>query len=93
MKLNYLYALVTVYLISCAITSGWLEPLLDQISRDRKVVACPVIDSIRGDDFSYLMAPGKWSVIGGFSWLLDFDWMYTPNYEYKRRGDDVSATW
>ena len=72
---------------------GWIEPLLDQIARDPHVVPCPVIDSVRGDDFSYQMAPGKWSVIGGFSWLLDFDWMYTPNYEYKRRGDDVSATW
>ena len=38
----------------CEATQGWLEPLLDEIRRDRKSVVCPIIDVISDDTFEYI---------------------------------------
>jgi polypeptide N-acetylgalactosaminyltransferase len=50
------------------VITGWLEPLLDRIARDRTTVVCPVIDSIADDTFSYKGGGGY--QVGGFSWNL-----------------------
>ena len=30
----------------CEVTEGWIEPLLDRITRNRSTVVCPVIEVI-----------------------------------------------
>lgn len=53
-------------------TIGWLEPLLDRISDDKKRVVCPVIDVIHDETFAYAKSfELHW---GAFNWNLHFRW-------------------
>ncbi|CAG0889314.1 unnamed protein product [Darwinula stevensoni] len=73
----------------CECTEGWLEPLLDEIVRDRKTVVCPIIDVISDNTFEYVTASDMtW---GGFNWKLNFRWYRVPQREMDRRGGDRSA--
>ena len=38
----------------CETTIGWLEPLLYEIKKNRKVVVAPIIDVISDDNFEYI---------------------------------------
>ena len=62
---------------------GWLNPLLQRISSDRTIVACPLIDVIRDDDFAYVKALALH--IGAFNWRLHFRWYSIPSREMARR--------
>lgn len=54
------------------VTEGWLEPLLDRVSADRKRVVAPIIDVISDENFEYITASDvTW---GGFNWNLNFRW-------------------
>ncbi|XP_014231804.1 polypeptide N-acetylgalactosaminyltransferase 1-like [Trichogramma pretiosum] len=57
----------------CECTIGWLEPLLEAISKDRTRVVSPVIDIINDDTFSYTRSfELHW---GAFNWDLHFRWL------------------
>lgn len=54
----------------------------------RKAVACPIIDVISDDNFSYLT--GSETTYGGFNEKLNFRWYPVAERELKRRGGDRS---
>ena len=50
--------------------SGWLEPLLDRIARNRSTVVCPVIDVIDDTTLEYHWQRASGTSVGGFDWNL-----------------------
>lgn len=56
----------------CEATTGWLEPLLEQIMLDRKSAACPIIDIINEDNFAFTRSFELH--LGAFNWGLNFRW-------------------
>lgn len=56
----------------CEATTGWLEPLLQQVKLDRKTVACPIIDIINEDNFAFTKSFELH--LGAFNWGLNFRW-------------------
>lgn len=56
----------------CEATRGWLEPLLEQVSLDRTVAACPIIDIINEDTFAFTRSFELH--IGAINWELNFRW-------------------
>ncbi|PVD30435.1 hypothetical protein C0Q70_09701 [Pomacea canaliculata] len=74
----------------CECTEGWLEPLLDRIAENKSNVVCPVIDVIEDETLKYQYGSAKATSIGGFDWNLQFTWHGIPEYERKRRGNDVA---
>jgi len=56
----------------CEANDGWLEPMLDRIVRNRKIIAMPVIDVIDMNTFEV-----KQAIIekGVFSWTQYFYWL------------------
>lgn len=76
---------VLTYLDShCECTTGWLEPLLDRIARDRTTVVCPVIDVIDDTTLEYHFHDSGGVNVGGFDWNLQFNWHAVPEHEKKR---------
>ena len=73
-KLMYVYAQIFHFR---------LEPILDRIREDRKVVVCPQIDVIDAKTLRYA-GTGSESV-GGFWWSLHFGWRPIPQRERDRR--------
>lgn len=72
----------------CETTTGWLEPLLFEIHKNRKVVVAPIIDVISDDNFEYITASDMtW---GGFNWKMNFKWNTAPAREDIRRNNDRS---
>ena len=69
----------------CEVNQGWLEPLLARIQVNRKAVLCPLLNSIHNFDMSYSAHQGGDSVVGTFTWGLDFGWMQMPERERVRR--------
>ncbi|XP_039717187.1 inactive polypeptide N-acetylgalactosaminyltransferase-like protein 5 [Pteropus medius] len=70
---------VLVFLDShCEVNRVWLEPLLYAISKDRKMVVCPVIDVIDSTTLEYRPSP---LVRGAFDWYLQFKWDNVFSYE------------
>ena len=54
----------------CVAVSGWLEPLLDRIARNRTTVVCPVIDVINDETLEYMWQRASGTSVGGFDWNL-----------------------
>ncbi|KAG1697709.1 Polypeptide N-acetylgalactosaminyltransferase 1 [Nymphon striatum] len=72
----------------CECTSGWLEGLLEPITKDRTNVVCPVIDIIHDETFSFIRSfELHW---GAFNWDLHFRWYPLANRELKRRNGGSS---
>ncbi|XP_036212136.1 inactive polypeptide N-acetylgalactosaminyltransferase-like protein 5 [Myotis myotis] len=70
---------VLVFLDShCEVNRVWLEPLLAAIAKDRKMVVCPMVDSIDHLTLNYYPAP---IVRGAFNWHLRFVWDTVFSYE------------
>ncbi|XP_078668209.1 polypeptide N-acetylgalactosaminyltransferase 1-like [Branchiostoma floridae x Branchiostoma belcheri] len=63
-------------------TPGWLEPLLARIRDNNSTVACPVIDHIDTQTFAYEKLK---FLAGGFTWDLNFMWIYVNKEEMARR--------
>ncbi|OQV15207.1 putative N-acetylgalactosaminyltransferase 9 [Hypsibius exemplaris] len=79
---------VLVFLDShCEVNVGWLEPLLARIKTNRKLVACPMVDTIRAEDMSYTPS-ANWAT-GLFTWSLYYKWgpVGLTAAEKKRIGD------
>lgn len=60
------------------VTQGWLEPLIEPIVKDEKIISCPIIDAIHMDSFEYI--PVKETTIGYFDWSLDFQWKFLEEW-------------
>jgi len=60
----------------CEVNQQWLEPLLQRIAENRRIIACPIIDLIDPDTFAYSSSP---IVKGGFNWGLHFKWDSVPS--------------
>jgi len=56
----------------CEATIGWLQPLLQQVLKDPKSAACPIIDIINEDTFAYTRSFELH--MGAFNWGLNFRW-------------------
>ena len=72
--------------------TGWIEPLLQEVKSNWSTVATPVIDQIHYETFQHNVYSGATAAVGSFTWMLNFDWIYTTNEEYKRRGSGVAPT-
>uniref|UniRef100_A0A1B0DDB3 Polypeptide N-acetylgalactosaminyltransferase n=1 Tax=Phlebotomus papatasi TaxID=29031 RepID=A0A1B0DDB3_PHLPP len=73
----------------CECSPGWLEPLLAEIQKDRRKVACPVIDIISDDNFSYVKSfELHW---GAFNWQLHFRWFALESSELLKRRNDITT--
>ncbi|KAF7462016.1 Hypothetical predicted protein [Marmota monax] len=72
---------VLVFLDShCEVNRVWLEPLLQAISKNPKMVVCPLIDVIDEMTFEYKASP---LVRGIFDWNLQFKWDKVFSYEVE----------
>ncbi|XP_040610245.1 inactive polypeptide N-acetylgalactosaminyltransferase-like protein 5 [Mesocricetus auratus] len=72
---------ILVFLDShCEVNRVWLEPLLDAIAKDHKMVVCPLIDVIDDVTLDYTAAP---LVRGAFDWSLIFRWDNVFSYELE----------
>ncbi|CAF3866447.1 unnamed protein product [Adineta steineri] len=77
---------VLIYLDShIEVTQGWLEPLLDPISRNRTIIVTPIIDSIDDTSFKYVASKLDPVGVGGFDWNLHFSWHSLPERDQKKR--------
>ncbi|XP_077617339.1 inactive polypeptide N-acetylgalactosaminyltransferase-like protein 5 isoform X2 [Crocuta crocuta] len=70
---------VLVFLDShCEVNKVWLEPLLQAVAKDPKMVVCPLIDVIDSMTLEYWPSP---VVRGAFNWHLQFKWDHVFSYE------------
>ncbi|XP_034945804.1 polypeptide N-acetylgalactosaminyltransferase 3 isoform X2 [Chelonus insularis] len=70
----------------CECTVGWLEPLLEAISKDKTRVVSPVIDIINDDTFAYTRSfELHW---GAFNWDLHFRWLTLSGSLLKERREN-----
>nr|XP_033785503.1 polypeptide N-acetylgalactosaminyltransferase 4-like isoform X2 [Geotrypetes seraphini] len=74
----------------CECVSGWLEPLLERIVENKMIIISPVIDTIDWNSFEYYMQTEE-PMIGGFDWMLTFQWHYAPENERKRRKSRIDS--
>uniref|UniRef100_A0A0N5C859 Glyco_trans_2-like domain-containing protein n=1 Tax=Strongyloides papillosus TaxID=174720 RepID=A0A0N5C859_STREA len=67
---------VLVFLDShCEPNDRWLEPLLNEIQKNPRIIALPIVDLINPNKFDYSKAMFAKS---GFDWSLYFRWEYIP---------------
>jgi len=69
-------------------STGWLEPLLNQIKLNETNVVTPMIDIIDKSTFEYKYSTNSRVSVGGFDWNLQFTWHGLPEKEYKLRKSD-----
>ncbi|KAJ8309346.1 hypothetical protein KUTeg_014220 [Tegillarca granosa] len=67
----------------CECNTNWLEPLLAEVTEDRRRVVSPIIDVINMDNFEYIGASAD--LKGGFDWNLVFKWDYMTAEERNKR--------
>lgn len=75
--------------LALSLPSGWLEPLLDEIHKDKTNVVTPVIDVIDDTTLEFHYGSAKHTSVGGFDWNLQFNWHSIPERENKRRANEV----
>ena len=69
--------------------AGWLEPLLDEIHKNKTTVVTPVIDVIDDTTLQLQYGSATSTSLGGFDWGLQFNWHAIPDRELKRRKSEV----
>ena len=66
---------------------NWLEPLLAEIRKNRKIIAIPHVDTIDTKSLRYM--DWKTDLHGGFSWKLDYVWKHPPSRLLNSRASPV----
>lgn len=69
--------------------SGWLEPLLATIMKNRKTIAVPTIDVISDEDMH--IRPSRKNIRGGFDLALSFTWDKIPKKYVEQLNNDRTA--
>lgn len=73
-------------------TTGWLEPLVDRIARNKTNIAVPVIEQIHDDTFELTPRDRSHSIsLGGFAWNLQFRWFYMKSSDRKHPDAPIST--
>lgn len=52
------------------VTKGWLEPLLERVKQNPKIVATPIVDRIDAETMEYVARGPTITDLGGFDWDL-----------------------
>lgn len=69
-------------------TEGWLEPLLDKVSQNPTIAACPIIDLINDTTFEFQPhRENRRMQVGGFDWKLSFNWHILDQAKLDMRND------
>ncbi|XP_046568384.1 polypeptide N-acetylgalactosaminyltransferase 5-like [Haliotis rubra] len=68
----------------CEVPEMWLEPLLDRIRQNDKLLAIPTTDSISSDTFEYWKSNPKMMYKGGVDLDLYFSWIPLTKAEEER---------
>ncbi|XP_052890389.1 putative polypeptide N-acetylgalactosaminyltransferase 9 [Anopheles moucheti] len=63
-------------------TTGWLEPLLEQILENGQTIAVPLIDRIDDTDM-HLVANVSTDLFGAFEWDLNFGWWHRSTFPQR----------
>lgn len=75
---------------ACECAEGWLEPLLERVSKNSTVVPSPLINSIDRKNFAYSK---KKNLYGVFNWNLNFFWEnITSREKFRRNAVDPAHT-
>lgn len=69
----------------CEMGAEWLEPLMQTIKRNKKILASPQIDAINFSDFK--VQKGQFYV-GGFDWNFRFKWDVLTKEQSVEQKDD-----
>lgn len=72
----------------CEATTGWLEPLMEVIAKDKSTAAVPIIDTISEHTFAYKRTFDLY--MGAFNWGLNFRW-YPISADIAERTNNVST--
>ncbi|XP_076808999.1 polypeptide N-acetylgalactosaminyltransferase 4-like [Clavelina lepadiformis] len=67
----------------CECYEGWLEPLLERIKENRRVVALPIMEIINPDNFKFSVTPMQKVQRGGFDWTLTYRWIAPPRGRFQ----------
>ncbi|XP_041365394.1 polypeptide N-acetylgalactosaminyltransferase 5-like [Gigantopelta aegis] len=85
---------VCVFLDShCEVAQMWLEPLLERIRADDRILAVPATDYINSSSFQYTVIPGDQAMRGGMDLDLYFNWIPQSQTDNRRRGDMLNPMW
>ena len=70
------------------VTTGWLEPLLDRIARNKNTTVLPTVDGLDSETFEYgyNSNPNTYAV-GGFDWSMTYEWKPIPESEKIKHKD------
>ena len=69
---------------------GWLEPLLDRITDDKRHVVYPQMPPINDETFEFTAFSARNIQVGRFDWQLIFRWMVLPEFLNKTRKSIIS---
>lgn len=69
------------------VTPGWLEPLLDPLTKNAFSSTVPVVDALDPDtlEYKYNDNPSTY-MVGGFEWNLIYEWIHIRAEERARMG-------
>ena len=81
--------MLSIFLMFIYTLTGWLEPLLSEIHKDKSNVVTPVIDTIDDNTLEQFSVPVEYTSIGGFNWNLVFTWHSVPERVLKDHNDTV----
>nr|XP_039265638.1 polypeptide N-acetylgalactosaminyltransferase 6-like [Styela clava] len=74
----------------CECYEGWIEPLLQRIQENEKVIVVPIIEIIEPETFAFGVSPMQMAQRGGFDWTLSFRWIAPHRERFENPDSDMS---
>ncbi|XP_035794256.1 putative polypeptide N-acetylgalactosaminyltransferase 9 [Anopheles albimanus] len=71
-------------------TTGWLEPLLEQVARNDTTIAVPLIDRIDDQDLHVIVNVSS-HLLGAFEWDLNFGWWYRETFPRRAAAQQLPS--